>query len=204
MNRTRRAARAALAIGMLGAAATAQALEPAPVAMPPVGTKLHYDDGGTPRTWIVTEAKPGSYAAERGDQLASFATIGGLISPAHNYRDERGFTGWQKVVSGDPLSIYPLKVGNAATYALTGAAPSRGWTWNQQYACNVTGTERVKVAVGEHDTYVVHCVRSGPRGKEQTVTRYYAPALGLTIRSITVDHVNNNRWNTDLLKIEKP
>lgn len=194
----------ALAAAIVLSGAPASALEPAPLKMPPVGTKIHYDEGGTPVVFEVIESKPGAYAARRTDGQSSFATVGGLVSPALRYRDPRGYDGTQRLVEGDPTAIYPLAVGKSVSFKVAGEAPSRGWKWTNSVNCAVTGTEKVKVALGEFDTFVVRCERSGTRGKEQTVTRYYAPSLGLSVRSVTVDHVNNNRWNTDIVKLEAP
>ena len=204
MEHLARAAIAAFATATLGAVAMASTLEPAPHVMPKTGTTLHFDEGGTPRTWVVKESKPGIYTMERNDRLAAFTSAGGIVSPAVTYKDDRGFDGTQRVTKGDPLQIYPIKGGNKVSFTVSGEVPTRGWKWTNEVACDVTGTERVKAPIGEFDTFVVTCVRSGNRGREQTVTRYYAPKLGLTVRSVTVDHINNNRWSTDLLKVEGP
>jgi len=194
----------AIATAIALAAPSVRAMEPAPLVLPPVGTKIHYDEGGTPTVWTVVESKPGAYAARRDDGLTGFASAGGIVTPAHSFRDVRGFDGTQKLITGDPLAIYPIAVGKNTKFTVGGAAPARGTTWTHDHACAVTGTEKVKVAIGEFDTFVVHCERRAARGKEQTVTRYYAPAIGMTVRSITVDHINNNRWSTDVVKLEKP
>ena len=159
MEHLARAALAALAISILGTGAGATTLDPAPHVMPKAGTTLHFDDGGSPRTWLVKEAKPGTFTLERSDRLAGFTTAGGLVSPATSYKDDRGFSGTQRLVKGDPMELYPIKVGNKVNFTVTGEAPSRGWKWTHSTACDVTGTERVKAALGEFDTFVVTCVR---------------------------------------------
>lgn len=180
------------------------AMEPAPLKLPPVGTRLHYDEGGKPVSWKIVESKPGAYAAERSDGLSSYANAGGILAPAFRYRDERGFDGTQRLVSGDPMAIYPIAVGKSAKFTVAGEAPARGWKWTHDTSCSVIGTEKIKVPIGEFETFVVHCERRGNRGKEFTTTRYYAPSLGVAVRSITIDHVNNNRWSSDLVKFEAP
>lgn len=190
-----------LAASVALAAAAAQALEPAPLVMLPAGTKLQQNEGGTPIAWTVTESKPGAYAAARDDGSLSFQSIGGIVTPAHSFVDQNG-AGRQKVTKGDPLAIYPLQVGKTTKFSVEGQNTSRGWTWHQEHSCVVTGTEKVTVKAGSFDAFVVRCERvTSGRGKDQTITRYYVPAISATALTITEDLRNNNKWSTELVAL---
>ncbi len=85
-------------------------------------------------------------------------------------------------------TLWPLKIGNRASYTETGT-----WTdkrdgsqhfYSNNWSCEVAGTERVAVAAGEFDTWKITCTRSsvsGPsalsRPKEIKIW-YYAPEIG--------------------------
>ena len=80
------------------------------------GARVSGGYGGKPVSWKIVESKPGAYAAERSDGLSSYANAGGILAPAFRYRDERGFDGTQRLVSGDPMAIYPIAVGKSAKF----------------------------------------------------------------------------------------
>lgn len=197
---------AAIATAVTLTAWVASALDAAPLVLLPVGTRIHNDEGGRRVIWTVVESKPNVFSAMREDGKGSFSSTGGVVSPALRYTDERGDQGTQRVIEGDPLAIYPVQIGRSVRFRVAGeVVRQRRITWTNDYTCSVTGTERIKVALGEFDTFVVQCERFAQnQTKEQTVTRYYAPIVGLTVRSITIDYVNNNQWNTDTAKIERP
>ncbi|MBL8698152.1 MAG: hypothetical protein JNK67_07255 [Alphaproteobacteria bacterium] len=185
-------------VAMLAFTSSAAALEPAPLVMLPVGTKLHQDDGGKAVVWTITESKPGAYAAERDDGI-SFASIGGLATPPLIYNGRHGLER-QRITRGDPLAIYPLAVGRSVRFSVSGETPSKGWRWQIDHACVVTGTDRTTVRAGSFETYVVRCERV-PAGMttDQTITRYYAPSIGATVLTIVEEHRNNTKWRTELV-----
>lgn len=188
---------AAVAAGLVPVVGAA-ALEPAPLVLLPVGTKLRVSEGGTPIELTITESKPGSYALERSDGI-SMASAGGVVTPPYTYSGRNGLER-QRITRGDPLAIYPLAVGKSVKFSVSGELPAKGWLWQNEQSCAVTGIERTTVTAGTFDTYVVRCERvPAGRTKDQTITRYYAPAISATVLTVVEDHRNNSKWSTELV-----
>jgi hypothetical protein len=84
-------------------------------------------------------------------------------------------------------SLWPLQVGNVASYAETSSLRLKDEsekTSRYNWACEVAGTERVSVMAGEFDTWKIVCKRySGKKvsSKSSVIeikTWYYAPEIG--------------------------
>jgi hypothetical protein len=84
-------------------------------------------------------------------------------------------------------SLWPLQIGNAATYSETSTRrrkdePEKSSQYN--WSCEVAGTERVSVMAGAFDTWKIVCKRySTPRNPTKARVRevqtwYYAPEIG--------------------------
>ena len=86
-------------------------------------------------------------------------------------------------------TLWPLRVGNAASYSETGTWVSKGGAesfYQTAWSCAVTGTERVSVMAGDFDTYKIVCKRYSVSKKKKNRTRLreaktwnYAPAVGI-------------------------
>lgn len=84
-------------------------------------------------------------------------------------------------------SIWPLKIGNKASYTEYGTwidkRDNSKHTYRTHWSCEVVGTERIVVLAGEFDTWKIVCsrynasrsARSRPR---EIKTWYYAPEIG--------------------------
>ena len=85
------------------------------------------------------------------------------------------------------LSLWPLKIGNEASYAETGVWQRQGEPENSyraNWSCEVAGKERVSVMAGEFDTWKIVCKRyAGKRLSAKSRIReiktwHYAPEVG--------------------------
>ncbi|MGW8302582.1 MAG: hypothetical protein ACWGNO_10950 [Desulfobacterales bacterium] len=84
-------------------------------------------------------------------------------------------------------SLWPLQIGNVASYSETGVWQRKGEpenTYRANWACEVVGTERVSVMAGEFDTWKTECKRyaagrvSAKSRLREIKTWYYAPEIG--------------------------
>src|SRR3989339_1042858 len=83
-------------------------------------------------------------------------------------------------------ALWPLSVGQSARFSTDGRTVSKNsgaiTDYKQKWACEVAGTEHIRILAGEFDTYRVECKRYSTTGKWwQTRTWYYAPAIGTTV-----------------------
>lgn len=63
---------------------------------------------------------------------------------------------------GDPLALFPLKVGKKTSNKVAGHTTQKGGrAWEYTYECEVTGKEGVQIALGSFDTYKVVCTAAG-------------------------------------------
>lgn len=85
------------------------------------------------------------------------------------------------------ISLWPLQIGNAASYSETGIWLRKGEpenTYRANWACKVIGTERVSVMAGEFDTWKIECKRyaggrvSAKSRLREIKTWHYAPDIG--------------------------
>jgi len=84
-------------------------------------------------------------------------------------------------------SLWPLQIGNEASYSETGAWQQKGEeenTYRTNWACEVVGTERVSVMAGEFDTWKIECKRyTASRFASRSLLREiktwnYSPEIG--------------------------
>lgn len=84
--------------------------------------------------------------------------------------------------------LWPLKIGNRASYTETGTwidkRDGSEHFYRSQWSCEVAGIERVKVAAGEFNTWKITCTRYNVSGQglqsraKEIKTWYYAPEIG--------------------------
>jgi hypothetical protein len=91
------------------------------------------------------------------------------------------------ILSGNE-TLWPLKIGNTASYTETGTWTDKRdgsqHTYRSHWSCEVDGIERVAVPAGEFDAWKISCTRynvSGggvQSGPKEIKTWYYAPQAG--------------------------
>jgi len=79
-------------------------------------------------------------------------------------------------------ALWPLQVGNSASFSTEGRSVSktnqRVSKYAQKWSCAVEGIERVRVLAGEFDTFRLKCERRSSKNKWwQSYTWYYAPLI---------------------------
>jgi hypothetical protein len=84
-------------------------------------------------------------------------------------------------------SLWPLKIGNQASFTETGSWIDKKdgsvHRYTTHWSCEVTGTEKVAVPAGEFDTWKITCSRYNSARKTRNPARevktwYYAPKIG--------------------------
>jgi hypothetical protein len=83
--------------------------------------------------------------------------------------------------------IWPLKEGRKLIVSgrLTVDQPSGKQSFDQTWTCTVPQSERVQLATGRFDTFVVDCSRTSDTGAHWQRRRFnYAPSLGHAVRTI--------------------
>jgi surface antigen len=108
-------------------------------------------------------------------------------------------------------TLWPLRVGNAASYSETGTWVSKGGAesfYQTAWSCAVTGTERVSVMAGDFDTYKIVCKRYSVSKKKKNRTRLreaktwnYAPAVGHYVLATTTYYSDKKPRRQELLAV---
>ncbi len=80
-------------------------------------------------------------------------------------------------------TVFPMKVGNAWSYEVDGGR------WRTDRDCEVEDAVRVRIALGEYDSFKVICT-----DRWRTRTYYYAPALE---KSVYFENVHRTRGEHD-------
>lgn len=111
----------------------------------------------------------------------------------------------------DPMSLWPLAVGNKARYIETGRYQDKDGRWRtymSQWRAEVVGRERIRVLAGEFDTWKIMAYRfsSGTAYTRRSRLRekrtwYFAPAVGHYVR-FTKDYLGRKPLNSvDLVSV---
>ncbi len=140
-------------------AAPAPALSQASLPTYTAGDTFSYNDGRTER---VVAVKDGGVSWATNGSLI-FTTRANPILPRVTWEN---FARKSKLddITGPPDALWPLKVGNRATFSYantvidkkSGESKSYGQVWR----CKVPGTARVTVPAGTFDTFRIECVRN--------------------------------------------
>lgn len=146
--------------------------------MRPVGTVYHgLRDGEADVLRLVSrDSEALIYEKPDGCRFQRSVEHGSFFSPTVKWENCGGSTGGRNIesVSGEP---WPLEVGKTWSY------DAEGWTggdrWTSDTRCSVDGTARVKVPMGEFDTYKVIC-----NTKWTQKVRYVAPDVGTTVKLV--------------------
>jgi hypothetical protein len=110
-------------------------------------------------------------------------------------------------------SLWPLKIGNAASYSEANTTrrkdePEKSYEVN--WSCEVIGTERVSVMAGDFDTWKIVCKRySTPRNPTKARVRevktwYYAPELGHYVLTANQYFTGKPSKRLELLAVQPP
>ena len=98
----------------------------------------------------------------------------------------RIFGARENIVARGSDSLWPLKIGNKASYTERGTWKDKRngseHTYRAHWSCEVTGIERVAVPAGEFDTWKIVCSRynssRSPRSRPRQIkTWFYAPQI---------------------------
>ena len=111
-------------------------------------------------------------------------------------------------------TLWPLRVGNVASYSETGTWVGKGGaesSYHTAWSCAVTGTERVSVLAGDFDTYKIVCKRYFVSRKKKTRTRLrevktwnYAPEVGHHVLATTTYYSDKKPRRQELLAVLPP
>lgn len=93
------------------------------------------------------------------------------MSPSLSWQDCDGRSGSARVTFKGG-QVYPMKVGNTWSYT------HNGDSWSTDRDCEVEDAVRVRVDLGEYDTFKVVCI-----DRWNTRTMYYAPSLEKSVFS---------------------
>jgi hypothetical protein len=113
-----------------------------------------------------------------------------------------------------PSSLWPLVIGNQIRYIETGRwqdEEGRSHTYQAQWRAEVVGRERLRVAAGEFDTWIITASRfsagktfgQSSRLRDQR-TWYYAPAVGHYVRYIKDYRGRKPARSVDLVSVQPP
>lgn len=97
-----------------------------------------------------------------------------------------------------PQLAYPLHLGRKWSGEYSGYTADDGAKWSSKVSCEVKAWEKVKVVAGIFDSYRIECeekwramlILTG----ESKSTRWYAPALGLVVKSTS----SMSKWDHQL------
>ena len=110
-------------------------------------------------------------------------------------------------------SLWPLQIGNVASYTETGVWQRQGEPENEyraNWACKVAGKERVSVMAGEFDTWKIVCKRfagkrlSAKSRLREIKTWYYAPDVGHYVLATRQYYTGKPSQRIELLAVLPP
>lgn len=99
-----------------------------------------------------------------------------------------------ELIEGQP---YPIKVGNAWRYKVSGQNDTGG-KWDTTRSCKVEGEAQVTVPMGTYDTFKVVC-----RDTWRVRTWYISPELGQSVFFSNSRPQQNEIWTHELVRIEQ-
>jgi hypothetical protein len=104
-------------------------------------------------------------------------------------------------ISGDPLAIWPLKVGKRSSNRIIGNIKNmKSDPWNYVFECEVTSRGKIGVQAGEFkNTFVVVCKSHG--SINGTTTYHYDAGVG---RVVSMEQVTDDRLFIELVDFYDP
>ncbi len=156
---------------------------------PAVGTRFHYDNGGTVTVESVDAQTLHLVNAQgRRFNFVSCCWDGDFLQLQGQYPFKE---------------LWPLKVGNRIQFTVAGYLASETWV----HTLKVLRQERVRVPAGEFDTFVIELEKRGvaQNTHRSTQTYWFAPELGFPVRlevSLLSGTTGARSWQ--LARIERP
>ena len=108
-------------------------------------------------------------------------------------------------------TLWPLRVGNVLSYFELSTRVNQEGTETSsqtQWTCQVAGTEKVSVMVGEFDTWKINCNRYAVSGKGNIKSRlreekswYYAPKIGHWVLTTSIYHYDKKPRRLELMAV---
>jgi hypothetical protein len=108
------------------------------------------------------------------------------MAPATSWKNCNGSSG-SATVQSNGGSPWPMKVGTSWSYRVNGG------NWQTDRDCEVEDAVRVRIGLGEFDTYKVVCT-----DRWRTRTRYYAPAIEKVVFSENIHRKRLEREQYEL------
>ena len=161
------------------------------------GTRFSYVNGVFLRKcnrWEVKDAnKNGEIVSKCGENTMYVTAESGNPIKSVNDKGETiaKFTPFYPDVS------FPLFVGKKWTGKYSGEEGSKKWT--SEVSCEAAAQEDVSVAAGKFQAFRIECVDKWDAGiifinGKKKSTRWYAPSVGLIVKSVNED----SQWNTEV------
>jgi len=167
-------------------------LEPAENVNHPVGTTLVVSDQDERVTWQKTAVTEQGSVWQGSDGCKYTSYNSNPFAPAVTFENCDGNTGTQKIQSKSG-SLFPLKVGNTASWKLIGK--DQQYNWNTTRWCRVSDEVNLSVPAGSYDAYKVVC-----RDDWNTRTFYYAPEAAANAAFIRVHKDRGTEADSRLVK----
>jgi hypothetical protein len=153
-----------------------------------LGTTFVYSDGSW-ETVVSNSAGQVTWRDHRGYDSSGSADFTRRRAQwqTRTRQGSRQFEARQDLWVRQKTSLWPLQIGNVASYSEIGVWQQQGEPENAyraNWACEVEGTERVSVMAGEFDTWKIVCKRyaagrvSGKSHLREIKTWHYAPEIG--------------------------
>ena len=190
------------------------ALRPEPLPQYTKGTTFVYSDGSWEMvvasdidqvTWRNNRGYVSSGSVDFTRRRASWQT--------KTRQGTRQFSARQDLWFKHKTSLWPLKIGNVASYTENGIWQRQGepeTSYRANWSCNVVGTERISVMAGKFDTWKIVCKRyagkkvSSKSRLREIKTWYYAPEVGHYVLATRTYYTGKPPKRTELLAVLPP
>ncbi|HLO77199.1 MAG TPA: hypothetical protein VK196_12160 [Magnetospirillum sp.] len=160
--------------------ASGPSLPPAPLPQWHVGDSVSWSNGQT-ETVVAVEGEVVRWRDQDGNTYAGYRNFV-LPSLEWDYPETRATT----TMDVAPTTLWPLRVGAEAHFKvaqrLTAKIHDSEVAYHDEWMCGVTGTERVRIRLGEFDTWQLRCQRYWRGSNMGEITWNYAPSLGQVVR----------------------
>ncbi len=193
---------------------TGKSLPTAPLPTYRQGTTFVYSDGSW-ETVVANSAGRVTWRDHRGYVSSGSADFTRRRAEwqTRTRQGARQFSARQDIWVKYKTSLWPLQIGNEASYIETGVWRRKGEpenTYQANWACEVVGTERVSVMAGEFDTWKIECKRyaagrvSGKSRLREIKTWHYAPEIGHYVLAARQYYTGKEPKRLELLAVLPP
>ena len=193
---------------------TGKMLDPAPLPTYQKGTTFVYSDGSW-ETVVANSPDKVTWRDHRGYLSSGSADFTRRRTEWQSKTRQaiRQFDSRKDLWVKHKLSLWPLQIGNEASYTESGVWQRQGEPENSYRAnwlCEVTGKERVSVMAGEFDTWKIVCRRyaakrfSAKSRIREIKTWYYAPTVGHYVLATRQYYTGKASKRLELLAVLPP